>query len=143
MAPRRSATRDERRRRRRRRVSSARTGSARDATDDRQSRGQLPPAGHRQDRAGHAGDEVEQDAERRHAGPGPHERPQPGGAAGVDDQPQRGVAGARHLATGTTASTVTATSAYSASTAPRASGIARGIVRAGSRTSSPSVAIRA
>ena len=50
---------------------------------------------------------------------------------------------AARSATGTTARTVTATSAYSASTAPRASGIARGIVRAGSRTSSPSVAMRA
>ena len=43
----------------------------------------------------------------------------------------------------TAASAQTATSAYTANAMPSASGIARGIVRAGSATSSPSVAIRA
>ena len=40
-------------------------------------------------------------------------------------------------------STETATTAYIATVMPSASGIARGIVRSGSRTSSPSVAILA
>ncbi|CKS39818.1 Uncharacterised protein [Mycobacterium tuberculosis] len=42
-----------------------------------------------------------------------------------------------------TAITATATMAYTARVMPSASGMARGIVRAGSRTSSPSVAMRA
>lgn len=41
-----------------------------------------------------------------------------------------------------TAITATATRAYTARVMPSASGMARGIVRAGSRTSSPSVAMR-
>ena len=40
-------------------------------------------------------------------------------------------------------SRVTATTAYTPTASPSASGMARGIVRSGSRTSSPSVAMRA
>ena len=103
---------------------------------------QVGVARHRQRGASDAGDQGQQRAEARHRGPGLHDGQRPGGAHGLHCRGERPrAAGQRLGARGCQRRDPDREVDHHRDT--QRDGMARGMVRSGSRTSSPSVAIRA
>ena len=111
--------------------------------DGVQPAGQVALARHRQAGPAESGDQGEQRAGRRQGGPDPDHADRPRVADVARTASATGAADAAVPTGPSTDSTATATTAYTTTAPASAITIARGITRAGSRTSSPSVAIRA